>query len=130
MLTMRVKKYYLNELKDLAEKIDKMQKTWYELIKSEKVGLLMETLAKKGHVLRVAGRKVGDLCMWAMRVKNMLVFMVILKLGLISGLPCQYCWQRDRQRELASCDKGPSTCVQMMGPKFGFQHSQNPRVLM
>lgn len=87
-------------------------------MKSEKVGLLMETPTIKGHVLRVPGRKLGDMCMWTMRVKNMLVFMVILKLGLISCLPCQYCWPRDGQREIASCDKRPSTCVQMMGFTF------------
>lgn len=69
-------------------------------------------------MLRFAGWKLGDMCMWTMRVKNMLVFMVILKLGLISGLPCQYCWPRDGQREIASCDKGPSKCVQMMGLAF------------
>lgn len=76
----------------------------------------METPAKKGHVLRFAGRKLGD--MWTMRVKHMLVFMAILKLELISGLQCQYCWPRDGQREIASCDKRPSTCVQMMGLTF------------
>lgn len=66
MLTMRVKKYYVMNLKHLvntfnnkrkklvflnlkhlAKKIDYIHKTWYELIKSEKVGLLMETPAKK-----------------------------------------------------------------------------------
>lgn len=37
------KKYYFNEFKTFSRKDWYDTKTWYELIKSEKVGLLMET---------------------------------------------------------------------------------------